>query len=70
MICLVGVAHHFLIDCPLMNHVRLTTIHQIPNLTLISSNKLLQGDTEISFQENKEMFEKIQEFISLSGRFP
>ena len=63
-------AHHFLIDCPLMNHVRLTTIHQIPNLTLISSNKLLHGDTEISFQENKEMFEKIQEFISLSGRFP
>ena len=63
-------AHHFLNECPLFDQIRRTTIHQIENYPLINKKQLTHGNFDLSPQENKDIFEKVQEFIVLSGRFP
>ena len=61
--------HHFLFDCPLFNQIRRETLHQIRNFPLVSTKQLTHGDVDITLQENKEIFCKVQEFIIQSRRF-
>ena len=74
MSCLCGSpienAHHYLVECPLFNQLRQTTINQIPNFPDVPTKQLTHGSADKSIQENYAIFEKVQEFITLSGRFP
>lgn len=74
MSCLCGSpienAHHYLVECPLFDQLRLTTINQIPNFPHVPTKQLTNGSADKSLHENYEIFEKVQDFITLSGRFP
>ena len=74
MSCLCGSpienAQHYLIECPFFDQYRLTTINLIPHYPHVPTKHLINGSLENSIQENQEIFEKVQEFIILSGRFP
>ena len=63
-------ANHFLRDCPLFDQIRRTTINQIKNYPLIHTKHLTHGNFDLTFEENKDVFDKVQKFIILSGRFP
>ena len=63
-------AHHFLLVCPLYNQTRRDTIHRIKNFPGATSTKqLTHGDEDLSFQDNKDIFEKVNDFIIQSRRF-
>ena len=62
-------AFHFLYHCPLFERTRRSTIHKIPNFQSLNPYILTHGDQTLSPQENKNLFEKVQEFITSSKRF-
>ena len=62
-------ANHFLCVCPLFDRIRRTTIEQIKTYPLIDINYLTHGNFDLNLEDNKDMFEKVQEFVVLSGRF-
>lgn len=62
-------ALHFFYNCPLFDHARRNTINTIHNLQLLRPYNLTHGDQRLSFEQNKHIFEKVQEFIINSKRF-
>ena len=74
MSCLCGSplenARHYLVECPLFDQIRPTTINLIPNFLHVPTKQLTRGSADKSIHENYAIFEKVQEFITLSGRFP
>ena len=62
-------ALHYFYHCPLFENSRRDTLHQIPNFQQLDLKSLTHGDPNLSLVENKDIFEKVQEFISSSKRF-
>ena len=62
-------ALHYLYHCPLFNNSRRNTLNQIPNFQQLNLKSLTHGDPNLSLVENKEIFEKVNQFISSSLRF-
>ena len=61
--------HHYLFDCPLYNHIRLTIfdkLRQIPRSVCLQT--LLFGDDSQSLSDNKRVFEAVHSFIIASKR--
>ena len=62
--------HHYLFECPLYNHIRLTLfdkLRQIPSSVCLQT--LLFGDHSQSLSDNKRVFEAVHSFIIASKRF-
>ena len=62
-------AYHFLLVCPSFNQIRRETIQKIKHFPNIRTKQLTHGDIALSPQENKEIFEQVQNFILKSRRF-
>ena len=62
-------ALHYFYYCPLFEEARRTTIHKINNFQALSLHNLTHGDLNFSYQENKDIFDTVQEFIINSKRF-
>ena len=73
MSCLCGFrqenALHYFYHCPIFDNCRRNTIHQIPNFQQLNLKSLTHGDPNLSLVENKEIFERVNQFISSSLRF-
>ena len=61
-------AEHFLIHCPNYQLHRAQTISHVP-ADQISIKNLLFGNSDLSVAENEVIFNAVQSFIRLSGRF-
>ena len=64
-------AQHYLLDCPLYDNARSTTIHLIDQIDHrgYTLNCLLYGNPARSFNENMQIFDHVKEYISTSKRF-
>ena len=60
---------HFFFDCPLHLQARRQSISTIPNFSSLPLKTLTHGDDDNTYEENKLIFEKVQQFITLSNRF-
>mgnify|MGYP001555674535 CR=1 FL=1 len=60
-------AAHYLLECPLYDAVRETTI--LASQSHRSAKDLLYGNPALSTHVNEDIFLSVQEFIYLSGRF-
>ena len=63
-------AYHYLLECPLYRNAREMSIHTLPNFADLTIRSLTHGNSNLSIANNTLMFEKVQEFIRLSKRFP
>ena len=62
-------ALHYFFHCPLFDNTRRDTLHQITNFHQLNLKSLTHGDPNLSLVENKEIFERVNQFISSSLRF-
>jgi len=60
-------ARHYLVECPLFDQIRLTTINLIPNFPHVPLKQLTHGSTEKSIQENYAIFEKVKKALPTLG---
>ena len=59
---------HYLLHCPLYEHVR-EELKDLINSMELNAHQLLYGSEDLGFEENKVIFEKVQEFILRSKGF-
>ena len=62
-------SQHFFFDCPLHQQARRKSILTIPDFFTLPLETLIYGDNNKTFDENKLIFNMVQQFILLSGRF-
>ena len=60
---------HYFFDCPRHTEARMLTIQTIPNFTSLNLESLTHGDNSKTLEENRFVFDKVQQFITLSNRF-
>ena len=60
---------HYFFDCPMHTEARMQTIQTIPNFTNLRLESLTHGDNSLTLKENRFIFDKVQQFITLSNRF-
>ena len=60
---------HYFFDCPMHTEARMQTIQTIPNFTNLRLESLTHGDNSLTLEENRFIFDKVQQFITLSNRF-
>ena len=60
---------HYFFDCPTYTEARMLTIETIPNFTSLRLESLTHGDNSKTYEENRFVFDKVQQFITLSNRF-
>lgn len=62
-------AHHYLFNCPLFENSRRSTLRKLETFQSLTLKNLTHGDQNLTVEENKNIFEKVQEFIITSKRF-
>ena len=60
---------HFLLKCRLYTQHRQSMLNKLQVLPTITTDFLLYGDYSLTFEQNKVVFEAVQEFLKESGRF-
>ena len=60
---------HFLLECILYNQQRQSMLNKLQGFGLITTELLLFGDLNLSFEQNKIIFAAVQVFLMESGRF-
>ena len=60
---------HFLLECRLYTPHRQSMLNKLQVLPTITTDFLLYGDYNLTFEQNKVVFEAVQEFLKESGRF-
>ena len=60
---------HFLLDCPMYNDIRANTINTISNIDSLDVYTLTHGSRNITYLENKQMFQKVDDYILQTKRF-
>ena len=60
---------HFLFVCPRFQMQRQIMVHKLLSMCNISLHVLLYGDNSLSFQQNVEIFQIVQDFIVRTKRF-
>ena len=60
---------HFLLECRLYTQYRQSMFNKLQVLPTITTDFLLHGDYNLTFEQNKVVFEAAQEFLKESGRF-
>ena len=61
--------HHFLFVCHQFTDFRRDLINSVSDICQPNLNVLLFGDISLTFDQNKQIFEAVQEFIIKSKRF-
>ena len=61
--------HHFLFVCHQFTDLRRDLINSVSDICQPNLNVLLCGDISLTFDQNKQIFEAVQEFIIKSKRF-
>ena len=60
---------HFLLECMFYDQHRLSMFNKLHDFGLITTDLLLFGDLNLSFEQNRTIFEAVQVFLKESGRF-
>ena len=60
-------AEHFLLHCPLYHTQRNTTINLLPP-NHIQLQTLLSGRTDLSYEQNRAIFDKVQQYLDITHR--
>ena len=60
---------HFLLECRLYTQQRQSMLNKLQDSLTITTDFLLYGDYNLTFKQNKVVFEAVQEFLKESGRF-
>ena len=60
---------HYFFDCPRHTEARMLTLQTIPNFATLRLESLTHGDNSKTSEENILVFDKVQQFITLSKRF-
>ena len=60
---------HFLLECRLYTQHRQSMLNKLQVLPTITTDFLLYGDYNLTFEQNKVVFEAVQEFLKESRRF-
>ena len=60
---------HFLIECRLYTQHRKSMLNMLQELSTITTDILLFGDYNLTFEQNKLVFKTVQEFLKESGQF-
>ena len=60
---------HFLLECRLHTQHRQSMLNKLQVLLTITTDFLLYGDYNLTFEQNKVVFEAVQEFLKESGWF-
>ena len=60
---------HFLLECRLYTPHRQSMLNKLHFLLTITTDFLLYGDYNLTFEQNKVVFEAVQEFLKESGWF-
>ena len=61
--------HHFFIECPLYNHIRVDLVNTVSSSTTFNLHNLLYGSSELELKDNIVIFESVHLFITQSMRF-
>ena len=59
---------HFLLECRLYAQRRQSMLSKLQDLPSITTDFLLYGDYNLTFEQNKVAFKAVQEFLKESGR--
>ena len=60
---------HFLLECRLYDQHRQLMLNKLHDFGPIATDLLLFGNLNLSFEQNKTIFEAVQLFLKDSGRF-
>ena len=60
---------HFVLECRLFTQHRQSMLNKLQGLPMITTDLLLYGDINLTFEPNKVFFEAVREFLKESGRF-
>ena len=60
---------HFLLECRLYTQHRQSVLNKLQVLPTTTTDFLLYGDYNLTFEQNKIVFEAVQEFLKESGWF-
>ena len=60
---------HFLLECMFYDQQRQSMFNKLHDFGLITTNLLLFGDLNLSFEQNRTILEAVQVFLKESGRF-
>ena len=60
---------HFLLECRLYIQHKQSMLNKLQVLPTITTDFLLYGDYYLTFEQNKVVFEAVQEFLKESGQF-
>ena len=61
--------YHFFLECILYTQHRQSMLRKLQVLPTITTDFLLYGDYNLTFEQNKVVFEAVQEVLKESGRF-
>ena len=62
-------AYHFLFECILHTNHRVKLYNTVMNYQPITTDKLLSGDSALSYDDNIEIMLAVQEYIKNTERF-
>ena len=62
-------AHHFFTECPRYINQRIILFAKINGITEITTSHLLYGDSTLSLDLNKRVFEAVHDYIDSTKRF-
>ena len=62
-------AKHYFYDCPLHEEARRATLYTLPNFNTLNSRSLTHGNINFTIEENRNISNKVEEFIIRSKRF-
>ena len=62
-------AEHLFFDCPLYAAERMELVDTVSQITEFTLHTLLNGDDELSFEDNCKIFCAVHKFLDKSGRF-
>ena len=60
---------HFLLECRLHSQHRQSMLNKLQVLLTITTDFLLYGGYNLTFEQNKVVYEAVQEFLKESGQF-
>ena len=62
-------AKHFFFSCLFYSHIRPELIYNIQTITTPSTDVILNGDPNTTFENNLKLFDAVHKYIESSGRF-